>query len=414
MGARPNAALPLDQPDGAAEAPALVVEGELVAEVVVGGPCCRGGGAQRRHQLLLVGRARALERVLDQPHVAVGADRVLVEPRLAAALGERGEDLLLRLRGPVGRHDDQPLQGLGAHRLEHLRARQLHPDGDRRQAPLAETELAHLAQHQLRVGKLQRVVEQEVGPGRAQLLHHRGRVGERRGVDLVDDDADAEPLKAAFPERLHERLRGRGAVGDDCDLRGLLAGRLLRHLEHGRDRVAGKDAGDGNGLDDVLEAAVGDLVGVGERDPRQAGTLGHLGDRQRQRGAPGAGAGHDIGLVGHEPLGGVLRRLHGVAGILDDEPHLRAMEGLDAALGVDVLDRELGAELHQLAGARHGARDRRNERHLDLRLLGRDAWRETRPGQQSAGRQQAKYPAAILLAHMQLSFLIGVPRSHAL
>ena len=68
-----------------------------------------------------------------------------------------------------------------------------------------------------------------------------------------------------------------------------------------------------------------------------------------KRAEPGAHAADHVGLLRDQPLRRVLGLLRGVAGIERDELELRPAQRLDAAGGVDLGDRGLGAHLHELA-----------------------------------------------------------------
>jgi hypothetical protein len=68
-----------------------------------------------------------------------------------------------------------------------------------------------------------------------------------------------------------------------------------------------------------------------------------------------------------QPLRRVPRFFRGIARVERDELKLRSAQRLDAAAGVDLGHRGLGAHLHELALARPGARQRHD--HTDLHCL---------------------------------------------
>ena len=113
---------------------------------------------------------------------------------------------------------------------------------------------------------------------------------------------------------------------------GLLPVGGLRQLDQHRQRLLGLRARRGRGLEDVLEAARGDHVRVGQRQHRQLGALGHLGDGERERAQIRAGRGDQVGLLRDHALRGVLGLLGGVAGVEHDQLELGAAQRLDAAL----------------------------------------------------------------------------------
>ena len=122
-------------------------------------------------------------------------------------------------------------------------------------------------------------------------------------------------------------------------------------------------------MHDVLEPPVSDLVSIGQGDPGQSHAFGHFRDGERERRIPCTSARDDVRVARNQPLRSILGRLDAVASIQDDQLHLRPSKSDDATLGIDILDRKLGADTHQLSIARYGTGYRRNQSDLDLWLL---------------------------------------------
>ena len=167
--------------------------------------------------------------------------------------------------------------------------------------------------------------------------------------------------------RLVEADGRRRVVADDRDLRRPFGARLHREVHHHRHQFLGLVVGGGRGLEDVFEAAVGDQVGVGQGHPGQFGAFRHLGDGQGEAGQPGAEAARQVGLLRHHALRRVLGFFRGVAGIVLDHHQLGAAQGLDAAVGIDLIDRHARAHLHQQARPGPGAGQR--HQHPDFHVL---------------------------------------------
>ena len=163
---------------------------------------------------------------------------------------------------------------------------------------------------------------------------------------------------------------------------GLHVGGLGREVDDARQQRGGLGVRGRGRLEDVLVAAPGDEVGVGQREPRQLRALRHLGDREREARQPAADAADHVGLLRHQALRRVLGLLRGVAGVVEDQLHLGATEGLDAARLVHVLDGHLGAHLLEDALTRPGPgqRDDQSDLHFLRRLRARAAGRQRRRG----------------------------------
>ncbi len=130
---------------------------------------------------------------------------------------------------PTAAHD--ALQQVLVHGLEHVRLGDGDAERDRRHAALTHAELVHLLEHQLGVGDHGRQEEQQVRARRADFLHQRGRIGERRGEGFIDDEFEAEFLQQALAHRLDRGDRRTGVVGDDRNRLGLHAGGAFGHLD---------------------------------------------------------------------------------------------------------------------------------------------------------------------------------------
>ena len=191
-------------------------------------------------------------------------------------------------------------------------------------------------------------------------------------------------------DRLEEAHRRGGVVADDRHLGRPLAGGVLRQLHQDRHDLIGLRVGGGRGLEHVVEAAIGDRVGIGQGQPGQLGPLRHLGRGQGEGGQPAAHAAHQVGVLRQHPLRRALRRLRGGAGVEDQQLELGAAERLDAARLVHVIDRHLGAVALQDALFGPGAGQRHQQGDLDLlRLRGQcRAARRARHRRRAAQRQR--------------------------
>ncbi len=273
----------------------------------------------------------------------------------------------------------------------------------------------HVVALVLRVGRGRRepdVADQVLGPD---LLDHRDVVhavgaeelGEGPGLQRVADDADARA--AVIGE---ERHRLRLALRERGDLRAV--GGLVRLVHLARGDLAaeglellGEDLGDagvvvvvGVGDGDPLEALLADqpgqrraLVGVGGRGAEHQVVVVELGDRGRsgrvrdrdhprrdrhrlhhavgRARARGADHGHHL-LDAHHLLAGVHRGLRVALAVGQDQRHVAPVQ--EAALGVDVARREVppgGDGRHQL-GDRAGHAGDRAHLHLLRRRRRRD------------------------------------------
>ena len=267
---------------------------------------------------------------------------------------------------PVSDHAHDALEEVLADDLGELGRTHVAAVAEYGHAALAQAHLVELFHHELGVGNVGGQHEEDVGLCVPHLLHERGRVGQRRGVDLVHDELQPQLVEAALAHRLGECHGGGGIVHDDADSLRLHPTRLLGDLHEHRQRVLGLLARRRRGLEDVLVAARRDLVRIGESQPRHLGALGDLGDRQCERAHERAGPADQIRLLRQQALRRVLRFFCAVAGIGDDQLHLRAAERLDPAGGVDVVHRELRSFDMQLAVARPGAGERHDHGHLHL------------------------------------------------
>ena len=224
-----------------------------------------------------------------------------------------------------------PCTTSGADALQHVRLGDRDAEGHRRNLALAEAELVDLFQAELGVGDRVRHEQQQVRPGRPDLLDQRRGVGQRRRPDFLDDQLKAFLREELFLERLGGRDRRRGVVHQHRHrLRPLAGGGFGKLHQFGQAELRLPARGR-RGLEDVFEAALGQQIRIGQRQHRQFGALGHLGHRQREGAEIGAGRRDQIGLLRHHALRRVLGLLGGVAAIDHDQLQLGAAERLDAA-----------------------------------------------------------------------------------
>ena len=240
---------------------------------------------------------------------------------------------------------------------------------DQRQFSPGEPELRELVEQQLVVGHVGRQHDAEIRPRCAERLHQRGGIRDRRRVHLVHHRGQAEFLQRVLAHLAQEADIRRGVVGQQRDLGRPLPGRLLREIEDRRQQLPGLAVGGRRRLKNIVKAAAGDQIGIGQREPWQRGALRHLGGGEREAGEPAAEAADQVGLLRHHALRRVLGLFRRILRVELHQPQLRATQRVDAAGGVDVVDRHLGAELFQNSRARPGSRQR--DQHGDLHLLRR-------------------------------------------
>src|SRR6059036_2434066 len=246
-----------------------------------------------------------------------------------------------------------------------------------------------LLEHLDRVREVGGAVEDDVRLGRADFLDDGRRIRERWRPDLVHDDLDSFGLEQLLAQRLEEEDGGGGVVADDRRLpeRLLVA---LRQVDDQIQRLLGLHRGDRTRLERVLEAALRDRVGVGEREPRHLEPLGHLGDAEGEGAEPRADPRADL-LARQRALGRAHRLLHAVARIRLAQDDPGAAERLDPALGVDLRDGHLRAHLLELALARPPAGERRHQRDLEVVGRGRDHRGEQHRGRDEHGQQDREW-----------------------
>src|ERR671937_1484608 len=129
--------------------------------------------------------------------MAVAAQRVLGRKRLAGALLEPLDELLLAFQRPVRDAEQQAFEQFGADRVQQFGGTERRAIADQRNLALAKLELVELFQNQLAIRHRRGQQQQEIGLGRTDLVDKRGRVRERRGEDLVYDCLETRPLDAA-------------------------------------------------------------------------------------------------------------------------------------------------------------------------------------------------------------------------
>ncbi len=89
-------------------------------------------------------------------------------------------------------------------------------------------------------------------------------------------------------DRLQETHAGGSVVADDGYLGRPLARGALRQLHDDRHDIGGLLVGGRRGLEHIMEAAAGDSVGIGQRQPGELRALGHLGRGQGEGAQPAA------------------------------------------------------------------------------------------------------------------------------
>src|SRR5581483_1658440 len=98
------------------------------------------------------GLADLLQRVLENPDVAVAIEAILGNPGFAGALLEGLDDLVLSVEAPISDGENIAFEQTGRHALEHFR-RPVGPTiADRRNGAFANMELVHLIESEFQVG----------------------------------------------------------------------------------------------------------------------------------------------------------------------------------------------------------------------------------------------------------------------
>ena len=200
-------------------------------------------------------------------------------------------------------------------------------------------ELIHFFEAELGVGDGRRQIEHKIGFGSAHLLNERGRVRQRRRESLVHDKCHAQFFEQMLPHRLDGRDRSTGIVGDDryrlrTDTRGVFG-----KLQDDGQGLFGLRSGGSRCLEHVFEAALGDQVGIGQREDRQMRPLRHFGHREGERTEIGTACGDHVRLLRDHTLGCIFRFLRGVTAIEHHQFQLGASQSLDAARRIDAFDR---------------------------------------------------------------------------
>ncbi len=227
---------------------------------------------------------------------------------------------------------------------------------------------------------------QHVRPGPADLLDHRAEVGGGGGVRFVEHDLVTGLLGQLLPLG-GKALAPVAVLIDEGELLDLGAELVLHVLEEG-ELVPGPPGVLGGDAEDVLEALLGDLVGDRDRDDEgDAVAFGHRGGRVGDGAVPAAG--QDMDLLGVDQpfgLGHALLRFRLGVGV--DQFQLHPAQRLDAAGGVDLLDRHLAGRLALLAKGRGGAGHRFDVADFDGVGLGQ-AERAQRQGKGDGGEGES-------------------------
>ena len=192
--------------------------------------------ADRLGDLELVGGPGGLQRLLQDPGMAVAAQRVLRRERLAGALLEALDEFLLALQRPVGDAEQTSLRAVRGRSSSAVpasrTARRCRPAGSCRAPSLNSSSFSRTS---LQSGIAEVSSSRKSGLAERILLDQRRRVRQRRREDLVDDRLQPglfEP--AALAQVLAEADRRGGVVLHDADRLRPLAGRLLGQLERRR------------------------------------------------------------------------------------------------------------------------------------------------------------------------------------
>ena len=105
--------------------------------------------------------------------------------------------------------------------------------------------------------------------------------------------------------------------------------------------------------------------------------------------------------------GSVLGCFHLIAGILNHELEFGPLECGDATLCVDVVDRKLRTDTHQLSLPRHSAGHRRNQGNLDIGHLGMN-WRALRDSCVCVHLGPTRKPVAIRASVLHVAWIVSL------
>jgi hypothetical protein len=181
--------------------------------------------------------------------------------------------------------------------------------------------------------------EDDIRLGALELDHHRGQIAGGAGIGLIKDHLVAGRLGHRAPI-LGEAVPPVAVLVDESDIFYRDAEFLLHVLEK-LELVAGPPGILGGDAEDVLEAAFSDGVPHRHRyDEWHTVALGDLSGGIGHRRVPAAGQQVDLLAVDH-PLGFGHAGGRVALAVREQQFQFRPAEGLDAAGGIDLLDRHL-------------------------------------------------------------------------
>src|SRR5580692_2144463 len=146
-----NAILPLHHHERRVDAMARGVELHFARKGHRGRATVEFRRMDRLCDLDLIGTADFLDRVLENPYVAVTIERVLGHPRFTGALLECVDDLFLPREAPVRNGEDETFEQIRGDALEDLRRAVGAAIPDCRNGALADVKLVHLVEAELQV-----------------------------------------------------------------------------------------------------------------------------------------------------------------------------------------------------------------------------------------------------------------------
>ena len=235
----------------------------MVASKIFGRALARIHGTDGVCHLVALGSAGFFRRLLENPHVTVGAQAVLGEPRFAGALLELVNELTLTVIAPVGDRYQRSFERVRTRDLEQLRGTKMRSVADDRQFARTNTHLGKFLHQQRIVGNAGRDHPHEIRPCRADLGDKRRRVGERRRVGLVNHHLEPGLFEASRTHGLHEAHGSRRIVLNNAGRGRLLSGHALGKLHDGGQGKLGLAVTGRRSLKDVMETASCDHIGIG-------------------------------------------------------------------------------------------------------------------------------------------------------
>ena len=207
--------------------------------------------------------------------------------------------------------------------------------------------------------------------GSAQLVDQWRHIGDAQRVGLIEHDFHIGGLGRSAQTRCGRSAES-GVLVKDRDL--VDFGRAAEQVSGKSELGFADHAAFGRDLEDVLETAPGQQIGIRHRDQGHIAALGDFGNRQRQRRGEGtkdrAAVVFGDHALGHGGSGGGCRSRVG-----NHQIDLGAAQAFESAGGIDFVSDQLDALARVDAELRIGTRQRQDHADIDCLALGPgEAW----------------------------------------